>query len=168
MTFETLTDIFAVIGVGACVWWAVVFLLRLRGRAERPAAAGEQAAAGEGVSAPLVGAGQGGGSHGPLSLAVGKTQPIDVRRDPPPQSSPTRGEEARVADGCSDSAQRSVHAVAPAAAEKAGGVPAEHVVAIAAAVAASGYRVVHIADPASGSAWVSEGRWIHQTSHRTH
>ena len=46
-------------------------------------------------------------------------------------------------------------------------IPAEHVAAIAAAVAACGHRVVHI-DPTGGSAWVSEGRWIHQTSHRTH
>ncbi len=56
----------------------------------------------------------------------------------------------------------------PAAAEEPEGVPADHVAAIAAAVATYGYRVVHIADTASGHAWASEGRWMHQTSHRTH
>jgi hypothetical protein len=49
-----------------------------------------------------------------------------------------------------------------------GGVPAHHVAAIAAAVAAYGYRVVHIADAGTGNAWAAEGRWLHQTSHRTH
>ena len=44
----------------------------------------------------------------------------------------------------------------------------DHIAAIAAAVAAYGYRVVHIADAASGHAWASEGRWLHQTSHRPH
>ena len=48
------------------------------------------------------------------------------------------------------------------------GAPPEHIAAIAAAVAACGYRVVHIADAASGHAWAAEGRWIHQTSHRPH
>jgi len=123
MTFETLTEIFAGIGVAACLWWAVVLAGRLRGRAERPANAGEQAAASQGRGSPPV--------------------------SPPENYGP-------------------VNALAPSKAEEAGGVSAEHVAAIAAAVAASGYRVVHIADPASGSAWVSEGRWIHQTSHRTH
>ena len=58
-------------------------------------------------------------------------------------------------------------AAAPAAPERFG-VPAHHVAAIAAAVAAYGYRVVHIADPRTGSAWAAEGRWLHQTSHRPH
>ncbi len=64
--------------------------------------------------------------------------------------------------------------VAPAAAPvrqtepEPAGIPVEHVVAIAAAVAAYGARVVHIVDPATGNAWASEGRWQHQTSHRTH
>jgi hypothetical protein len=59
-------------------------------------------------------------------------------------------------------------AKAEAASAPADGVPADHVAAIAAAVATFGYRVVHIADGASGHAWASEGRWMHQTSHRTH
>ena len=46
------------------------------------------------------------------------------------------------------------------------GVPPHHVAAIAAAVATYGYRVVHIAEDASGRAWAAEGRWMHQTSHR--
>jgi len=53
-------------------------------------------------------------------------------------------------------------------AREAGGVPAHHVAVIAAAVAAYGYRVVHIADAGTGSAWAAEGRWQHQTSHRRH
>jgi len=48
------------------------------------------------------------------------------------------------------------------------GVPAHHVAAIAAAVAVYGYRVIHIADAGTGHAWAAEGRWRHQTSHRTH
>jgi hypothetical protein len=48
------------------------------------------------------------------------------------------------------------------------GLPAHHVAAIAAAVAAYGYRVIHIADAGTGHAWAAEGRWQHQTSHRTH
>ncbi len=48
------------------------------------------------------------------------------------------------------------------------GLPAHHVAAIAAAVAAYGYKVVHIADAGTGHAWAAEGRWLHQTSHRTH
>jgi len=108
MTFETLTDIFAVIGVGTCIWWAVVWIGRLLGWIERSEIARQEAEAGrEYVS------------------ASGVAEPPD-------------------------------------------GVRADHVVAIAAAVAACGYKVVHIADPGSGSAWASEGRWIHQTSHRTH
>jgi hypothetical protein len=60
-------------------------------------------------------------------------------------------------------------AAAPAIAAREGeGVPPRHVAAIAAAVAAYGYRVVHIADTASGRAWAAEGRWLHQTSHHTH
>ena len=47
-----------------------------------------------GVPAPLVGAGQGGGSHGPIIFGVHVDQAFESRRDPPPQSSPTRGEEA--------------------------------------------------------------------------
>jgi glutaconyl-CoA/methylmalonyl-CoA decarboxylase subunit delta len=48
------------------------------------------------------------------------------------------------------------------------GIPAHHVAAIAAAVAACGYRVAHIADARTGSAWSAEGRWLQQTSHTTH
>jgi hypothetical protein len=58
-------------------------------------------------------------------------------------------------------------ATTPIAVQEPTGVPADHVVAIAAAVAACGFKVVHIADAATGHAWASEGRWIHQTSHRT-
>jgi hypothetical protein len=59
-------------------------------------------------------------------------------------------------------------AVAPAAAPEHDGIPAHHVAAIAAAVAACGYRVAHIADPRTGSAWATEGRWLQQTSHQPH
>jgi hypothetical protein len=70
-------------------------------------------------------------------------------------------------------AERNNKALAASAAMSAPeGVPAEHIAVIAAAVAACGYRVVHIADQATGHAWASEGRWMHQTSHgvqhRTH
>jgi hypothetical protein len=106
MTFETLTDIFAVIGAAACLWSGVVLVGRMLGRIEgRSEATGQEAEVG------------------------GRSLPVS----PPAEE----------------------------------GVPAEHVAAIAAAVAACGHRVVHI-DPAGGTAWVSEGRWIHQTSHRTH
>jgi hypothetical protein len=57
---------------------------------------------------------------------------------------------------------------APALAPGLEGVPAHHVAVIAAAVAALGYRVAHIADTTTGHAWAAEGRWMHQTSHRTH
>lgn len=97
MTPETMTNVFAAIGFGACVWLAAVLVLRRLRRSRLSSLP------------PVVGA-----------------------------------------------------------APEAAGVPAAHVVAITAAVAASGYRVVHIADPASGSAWASEGRRIHQTSHRPH
>ena len=56
--------------------------------------------------------------------------------------------------------------LAKQAAQAPQGVPSHHVAAIAAAVATYGYRVVHIADDASGRAWAAEGRWMHQTSHR--
>ncbi len=44
------------------------------------------------------------------------------------------------------------------------------IVVIAAAVAATlgTGRIVHIEDPNTGHAWSAEGRWLHQTSHRTH
>ena len=44
------------------------------------------------------------------------------------------------------------------------------IVVIAAAVNAmlDHHRIVHIEDPNSGHAWSAEGRWMHQTSHRTH
>jgi uncharacterized membrane protein len=45
---------------------------------------------------PLVGAGRGGGSRGPWRLSTAPSLARHVgRRDPPPLSSPTRGEEAR-------------------------------------------------------------------------
>lgn len=48
-------------------------------------------------------------------------------------------------------------------------IPPEHVAAIAAVVAMLGaHRVVMIEDSAGGHAWTSAGRWMHQTSHRTH
>ena len=43
------------------------------------------------IPAPLVGARQGGGSRRPFRLAVRARQNSEVWRDPPPQSSPTRG-----------------------------------------------------------------------------
>lgn len=47
---------------------------------------------------------------------------------------------------------------------------AHDIVVIAAAVNAmlDHHRIVHIEDPNSGHAWSAEGRWMHQTSHRTH
>lgn len=48
-------------------------------------------------------------------------------------------------------------------------IPPEHVAAIAAVVAMLGdHRLVMIQDSAGGHAWTSAGRWMHQTSHRTH
>lgn len=47
-------------------------------------------------------------------------------------------------------------------------IPPEYVAAIAAAVAMlGGHRVVFIQDSAGGQSWSHEGRWMHQTSHRT-
>ncbi|HVI51450.1 MAG TPA: hypothetical protein VM661_09595 [Candidatus Sulfotelmatobacter sp.] len=48
---------------------------------------------------------------------------------------------------------------------------AEHDIAvIAAAVQAmmGNHHVLHIQDAHSGQSWSAEGRWMHQTSHRTH
>ena len=75
------------------------------------------------------------------------------------------------AEAAEEAARRKVAAAtaAPVASvRETEGVPADDVVAIAAAVAAYGFRVIHIADAATGHAWASEGRWLHQTSHRTH
>lgn len=48
-------------------------------------------------------------------------------------------------------------------------IPPDHLAAIAAAVTMLGdHRVVLIQDNAGGQAWTSEGRWLHQTSHRPH
>src|SRR5271168_4612896 len=48
---------------------------------------------------PLVGAGRGGGSRGPTRLSNPPSLACRVeRRDPPPRSSPTRGEEAQRSD----------------------------------------------------------------------
>jgi Na+-transporting methylmalonyl-CoA/oxaloacetate decarboxylase gamma subunit len=82
-----------------------------------------------------------------------------------------RSEIARQKAEAAAEAARRKSAASPAAASVAAprepeGVPADHVVAIAAAVAAYGFRVIHIADAATGNAWASEGRWLHQTSHR--
>ena len=80
-----------------------------------------------------------------------------------------RSEIARQKAEAVEEAARKKAAAAPVAAlREPEGVPADHVVAIAAAVAAYGFRVIHIADAATGHAWASEGRWLHQTSHRTH
>lgn len=60
-------------------------------------------------------------------------------------------------------------APAPAQAPVVAELAADHIVAIAAAVAAmGGVKLVTLADPATGHAWVAEGRWLHQTSHRAH
>jgi len=72
------------------------------------------------------------------------------------------------AEAAEERKRKSAAAPSRPAAEAPEGVPADHVAAIAAAVATYGYRVVHIADTASGHAWASEGRWLHQTSHRPH
>ncbi len=65
------------------------------------------------VPAPLVGAGQGGGSRRPLIRGKWR-QVFEVRRDPPPQSSPTRGEEAALRGSGTPAAsrERCVHPVA--------------------------------------------------------
>jgi hypothetical protein len=49
-------------------------------------------------------------------------------------------------------------------------IPGDLVAAISAAIAAlgDGLKVIHISEPATGHAWAAEGRWMHQTSHRTH
>ena len=62
--------------------------------------------------------------------------------------------------------RKSAATQAKQAAQAPEGIPPHHVAAIAAAVATYGYRVVHIAEDASGRAWAAEGRWMHQTSHR--
>ncbi len=64
------------------------------------------------VPAPLVGAGQGGGSRRPLIRGKWR-QVFEVRRDPPPQSSPTRGEEAALRGSGTPAAsrERCVHPV---------------------------------------------------------
>lgn len=60
-------------------------------------------------------------------------------------------------------------AVGAATAVAADVIPPEHVAAIAAAIAMiGGHRIVHIQDETGARAWTSEGRWLHQTSHRTH
>lgn len=60
-------------------------------------------------------------------------------------------------------------AVGAASTAAMGGIPPEHVAAIAAAVAMiGGHRLIRIQDETGGRAWTSEGRWLHQTSHRTH
>lgn len=49
-------------------------------------------------------------------------------------------------------------------------IPEEVVAVIAAAVHSTleSHRIVHIQDPHTGMSWSAEGRWLHQTSHRTH
>jgi len=75
---------------------------------------------------------------------------------------------ARQAAEAAEAAARKKARAAPAVTPDHVGIPAHHVAAIAAAVAACGYRVAHIADPRTGSAWASEGRRLHQTSHTPH
>jgi len=79
-----------------------------------------------------------------------------------------RSEIARQKAEALANAERKKVAAPDAPAPEPEGVPADHIVVIAAAVAAYGYRVVHIADTQTGHAWAAEGRWQHQTSHRTH
>lgn len=49
---------------------------------------------------------------------------------------------------------------------------AEHDIAVIAAAVrmmmGNHHRVVHIQDANSGQSWSAEGRWMHQTSHKTH
>jgi hypothetical protein len=78
-----------------------------------------------------------------------------------------RSEIARQEAAAAAERKRAAARAAPAAQQESAGIPADHVVAIAAAVAAYGFKVVHIADAATGHAWASEGRWMHQTSHQT-
>jgi hypothetical protein len=66
-------------------------------------------------------------------------------------------------------------AVAPSAAASApvatsDDIAADHIAVIAAAVYSmlDSHRIVHIEDSHSGIVWSAEGRWQHQTSHRTH
>jgi len=70
------------------------------------------------------------------------------------------------AEAAEERKRKSAATQARQAAQAPEGVPPHHVAAIAAAVATYGYRVVHIAEDASGRAWAAEGRWMHQTSHR--
>ncbi len=80
--------------------------------------------------------------------------------------------ERQAREAASDDAKGAISAaVAMSAASTAamGGIPPEHVAAIAAAVAMiGGHRLLRIQDETGGRAWTSEGRWLHQTSHRTH
>jgi hypothetical protein len=59
---------------------------------------------------------------------------------------------------------------APAPESRPDAIPAAHVAAIAAAVAAidGAHAIVHIGPAGAASAWVVEGRWLQQTSHRPH
>jgi hypothetical protein len=58
----------------------------------------------------------------------------------------------------------------PAPASRPDAIPAAHIAAIAAAVAAidGAHAIVHIGVAGAASAWVVEGRWLQQTSHRPH
>jgi len=71
--------------------------------------------------------------------------------------------------------QAEAPAKAPTPDARAAREPEDHakndIVVIAAAVHAMldhHHRIVHIEDAQGGVAWSSEGRWLHQTSHRTH
>ncbi|NLH83692.1 MAG: hypothetical protein GX458_23020 [Phyllobacteriaceae bacterium] len=77
--------------------------------------------------------------------------------------------QARESDAEATGALSTAVAVGAASTVAMGGIPPEHVAAIAAAVAMiGGHRLIRIQDETGGRAWTSEGRWLHQTSHRTH
>jgi len=61
-------------------------------------------------------------------------------------------------------------AAVPSAAVPAADIDGDHIAVIAAAVHSmlDSHRIVHIEDTHSGVVWSAEGRWQHQTSHRTH
>jgi len=69
-----------------------------------------------------------------------------------------------------DEAAAAPLAVAATAAAPADEIAADHIAVIAAAVYSmlDSHRIVHIEDSHSGIVWSAEGRWQHQTSHRTH
>jgi hypothetical protein len=81
-----------------------------------------------------------------------------------------RSEIARQQAEAAAKQSRKAPAPVPAPEVQAGAVPVAHVAAIAAAVSAIGgaHAIVHISVAGAASAWVVEGRWLQQTSHRPH